>query len=68
LFNPGRLHKPLDTLTPDQIAETAQSSSGPREYETFIPEEQRRWKLVPYDIAGGFEDWFSLDDLFPKPC
>jgi hypothetical protein len=37
----------------------------PREYQTFSPEERRRWKLVPYDVAGGYEDWFSLEELFP---
>jgi hypothetical protein len=37
----------------------------PRDYETFAPEERRRWKLVPYDVAGGYEDWFSLEELFP---
>ena len=36
-----------------------------RDYETFAPEERRRWKLVPYDVAGGYEDWFSLEELFP---
>jgi hypothetical protein len=37
----------------------------PHNYQTFAPEERRRWKLVPYDVAGGYEDWFSLEELFP---
>jgi hypothetical protein len=51
--------------TTERVAEAASVPAGPHEYETFMPEEGRRWKLVPYDIAGGFEDWFSLQDLFP---
>lgn len=47
------------------IEQARQLASGPREYETFLPEERRKWKLIPYDIVGGFEDWFSLEDLFP---
>ena len=31
-----------------------------------MPDERRRWKLIPYDIVGGFEDWFSLEDLLPS--
>lgn len=50
---------------PERVAEAANVPAGPREYETFVPEERRRWKLVPYDMVGGFEDWFSLEDLFP---
>jgi hypothetical protein len=41
------------------------TTAMPRRYETFTPEERRRWKLVPYDVAGGYEDWFSLEELFP---
>lgn len=43
----------------------ATTTAAPREYQTFTPEERRRWKLVPYDVAGGYEDWFSLEELFP---
>jgi hypothetical protein len=39
--------------------------AAPRGYERFAPEERRRWKLVPYDIVGGYEDWLSLEELFP---
>lgn len=46
------------------IAQAQSLSAGPRDYETFTPEQNRRWKLVPYDIVGGFEDWYSLTDLF----
>lgn len=43
----------------------ATTAVAPRDYQTFAPEERRRWKLVPYDVAGGYEDWFSLEELFP---
>jgi hypothetical protein len=50
----------------ERAAEIANVPAGPREYETFVPEERRRWKLVPYDMIGGFEDWYSLEELFPE--
>lgn len=49
----------------ERVAEAAGVPAGPRRYETFMPEGRRRWKLVPYDTAGGYEDWFSLEELFP---
>jgi hypothetical protein len=55
----------MDTLTEEERTEAAGKPSGPRAYQSFMPEERRRWKLVPYDIVGGFEDWPSLEDLFP---
>lgn len=56
----------MDRWEPERAAEMANVPAGPREYETFVPEERRRWKLVPYDMVGGFEDWFSLEELFPE--
>jgi hypothetical protein len=50
---------------PGKIAEVSSGPAGPRPYQTFAPEERRRWKLIPYDAAGGFDDWFALEDLFP---
>lgn len=38
---------------------------GPRPYQEFEPEEKKRWKLVPIEFAGGYEDWPALDELFP---
>lgn len=55
----------MDEWTPELLAQAEALSPGPRAYQTFVPEERRRWKMVPYDMAGGFEDWFSLEDLFP---
>ncbi|HSS77200.1 MAG TPA: type ISP restriction/modification enzyme, partial [Thermoanaerobaculia bacterium] len=43
----------------------AGTPEGPREYETVLPAEKNRWKLVPRTVTGGFEDWPSLDELFP---
>jgi hypothetical protein len=42
----------------------AASPAGPREYERFVPTEEKRWKLVPFENKGGFEDWPALDELF----
>lgn len=42
----------------------AQTPEGPRSFETFEPSEQSRWKLVPFNAQGGFDDWPALDQLF----
>jgi hypothetical protein len=55
----------MDEWTQELVVQAQDLPAGPRAYETFVPEERRRWKLVPYDLSGGFEDWFSLEDLFP---
>ena len=34
------------------------------EYETFTPTLAQRFKLVPYESQGGYEDWAALDELF----
>jgi len=47
------------------INQADELAAGPRIYQTFVPEEGRRWKMIPYDIVGGYEDWFSLEDIFP---
>lgn len=51
--------------TPEGVEEASTVPAGPRAYESFTPEERRRWKLIPYDMVGGFDDWYSLEDLFP---
>src|SRR6185295_4684577 len=43
----------------------ARLPEGPREYEVVLPAERNRFKLVPRSVTGGFEDWPSLDELFP---
>ncbi len=48
-----------------QIEAWAATSAGPREYLEFTSSAPRRWKLVPYDSVGGYEDWSSLEELFP---
>lgn len=48
----------------EERSQRAGTSAGPRPYDTFTPTEQKRWKLVPFDIRGGFEDWPALDELF----
>ena len=41
------------------------SPAGPFPYQDFSTSAERRWKLVPYDSVGGYEDWPSLEELFP---
>src|SRR4051812_19595642 len=55
----------LQSLSTAQRRQLAGLPQGPREYETFAPAERNRWKLVPRSVTGGFEDWPSLDELFP---
>lgn len=33
-------------------------------YESFESDATKRWKMVPYDAAGGYEDWPALDEIF----
>jgi hypothetical protein len=55
-----------ESWSADRRAEAIARPEGPRPYETFIPDEQRRFKLLPYESAGGYEEWPSLDQLFPE--
>ncbi len=55
----------LDSLPAAKRKRLAGSPEGPRKYETIVPVERNRWKLVPRTVTGGFEDWPSLDELFP---
>jgi len=50
---------------PDEV-DVEKRPQGPRPYEEFTPKEDRRWKLVPIDFSEGYEDWYSLSDLFPS--
>jgi len=45
-------------------SDAAKRPAGPREYEHFTPTQEKRWKLLPYESQGGFEDWIALDELF----
>lgn len=45
--------------------EAAGLPEGPRRYAEFTPTEKTRWKLIPYAVEGGFEDWPSIGELFP---
>ena len=49
----------------ERRSEAQNTPAGPREYVSFSPTGEKRWKLVPYDAVGGFEDWPALDELFP---
>ncbi len=45
-------------------ASAALTPEGPRAFEEFEPDQQSRWKLVPFSAQGGFDDWPALDQLF----
>jgi hypothetical protein len=54
----------MERLPAEEIERASATPAGPRHYEEFTTGPARRWKLVPYDAVGGFEDWFSLEELF----
>lgn len=35
-------------------------------YDTFTPTKAQRFKFVPYESFGGYEEWPALDELFPE--
>ena len=45
--------------------EAAATSKGPREYESFVPTRENRWKFTSRAGSAGYDDWPSLDELFP---
>lgn len=51
---------------PERLAAACNELAGPRQYEQFFSSEERRWKLLPYDASGGYDEWLSLDELFPQ--
>ncbi len=55
----------IDTWDPLRKADAAQRPSGPREYETFVPADTKRWMFAPREVNAGFESWPALDELFP---
>ena len=54
----------MDTWSSEKMAAATRSPEGPRSFESFVPTEQSRWKLVPFAAQGGFDDWLALDQLF----
>ena len=55
----------LDELPEAEHAALEGTPEGPRDYERAEPTEKGRWKLVPMESSGGYEDWPALDELFP---
>jgi len=55
----------LPGWTPEEVEAAKDLPEGPREYEFFVSDADRRWKLALFDAAAGYEEWFSLDELFP---
>ncbi|HZP06468.1 MAG TPA: type ISP restriction/modification enzyme [Terracidiphilus sp.] len=54
----------MNTWSSEKMAAATRSPEGPRSFESFVPTEQSRWKLVPFAAQGGFDDWPALDQLF----
>lgn len=54
----------MEGWNPKQRAEASQTPRGPRVYEDFTTSADQRWKLLPYEAVGGYEEWPSLDELF----
>jgi hypothetical protein len=54
----------MDNWPAEKLSEAVSMPAGPRPYEEFTPTEEKRWKLVPFESQGGFEDWPALDEIF----
>lgn len=54
----------MDAWDDRRLAEAATLPAGPRRYEQFHPSLGQKWKFVPYEAVGGYEDWYALDELF----
>jgi type ISP restriction-modification system protein/N-6 DNA methylase len=50
----------------EELAGAVSRPAGPRDYAEFRSSADRRWKLLPYDITGGYEDWPSIDQMFSE--
>jgi Type ISP C-terminal specificity domain len=48
-----------------ETSAAAAKPEGPRPYAEFAPSKNLGWKFAP-SSQGGFEDWPSFDDLFPR--
>ena len=55
----------FQTWPEEARAAASQRVEGPRVYAQIHTDASRRWKLLPYDIVGGYDDWPSIDQLFP---
>ncbi len=55
----------IGSWSKDKRTTAAARPEGPRDYETVAPAPKNGWKLVPRSTGVGFEDWPSLDELFP---
>ena len=54
----------MDSWTSRKIKKAERLPEGPRLFEVFEPTKETRWKLIPFNAVGGFEDWPALDQLF----
>lgn len=56
----------LEEWSEDRRERATNRPEGPRPYEQFQAKERQKWKLVLYSATGGYEDWYSIDELFPE--
>lgn len=49
----------------EERQQLAATPAGPRPYVGVATTEKDGWRLLPKSIKGGFEDWPSLDEIFP---
>jgi hypothetical protein len=55
----------LEDLPDEKKKELALLPAGPRQYETALPTARGGWKFIAAATTGGYEDWPSLEELFP---
>jgi hypothetical protein len=55
----------MDSWSPDELRSASEKSEGPRSYQELHPTQAAGWKFTSV-CHGGFDDWPSLDDLFPR--
>ena len=56
----------METWTQEDRAVAAEDPEGPRTYDATRPTNSTAWRLTARSSPAGFEDWPSLDDLFPN--
>lgn len=54
----------FDQWTEERQKEQVTSRSGPHPYNRFFATVRARWKLVPYESVGSYDEWMSLDEIF----
>jgi Type ISP C-terminal specificity domain/N-6 DNA Methylase len=55
----------MESWPKKQKEEAAKLREGPRRYEASHPTLEASWRFAPSGATSGFEEWPSIDDLFP---